>query len=192
MLIIKKGKVVLFLKQTNKKTPPIFYVGILVLVLTLFSSHMTSGLYARFITSETASDSAKVAKFDIGCEQISGVPMSIVLDFFDPELREDSIQFCVTSTSEVAVEYDVSIILPGKMAQWVDENILLIQMDGNAPESIDVAAGMVTFEGNYFAAAESGSYTHTITFTVPTGAMPGEIVKITEDATLRIRAEQVD
>ena len=39
--------------------------ALVLLLLTMLSIHMTSGLYARYTTTAEASDSARVAKFDV-------------------------------------------------------------------------------------------------------------------------------
>lgn len=55
----------LFLRTTRKSTPTLFYVSLLLLAAVLCTSHLTSGLYARYATSATASDSAQVASFRV-------------------------------------------------------------------------------------------------------------------------------
>ena len=53
------------MRTTRKSTPTLFYVSLLLLAAVLCTSHLTSGLYARYATSATASDSAQVASFRV-------------------------------------------------------------------------------------------------------------------------------
>jgi hypothetical protein len=52
------------MKKSNKRAPLVFYFGVFVLCMTLFSSHMTGGLYARYTSSASGSDSARVIRFN--------------------------------------------------------------------------------------------------------------------------------
>jgi hypothetical protein len=55
--------------------------------MTLFSSYMTGGLYARYTSSASGSDEARVAKFDVAHSDQS-FPMGVELDFFDSSKRK--------------------------------------------------------------------------------------------------------
>ena len=54
------------MKQLNQKTPWVFRLGVALLCVMLMTTHFTGNLYARYSTTATGSDSARVAKFD--CE----------------------------------------------------------------------------------------------------------------------------
>ena len=75
------------------------------LCLTLFSFHMSGGLYARYTTSAFGSDSARVARFDVSEDGAS----------FSEELLMEIAPGVVTRTihvvnsSEVAISYQVTI-----------------------------------------------------------------------------------
>ena len=49
--------------RTHSKLNIPFCAGLVLLCLTLFSMHLTSGLYARYVTSDSAGDAARVIKF---------------------------------------------------------------------------------------------------------------------------------
>ena len=49
--------------RTHSKLNIPFCAGLVLLCLTLFSMHLTSGLYARYVTSDSAEDAARVIKF---------------------------------------------------------------------------------------------------------------------------------
>lgn len=101
------------MSKSNKKTPIVFYVGIVLACLTLISVYMTSGLYARYTTRATSSDSARVAKFRV-------TNTLTVIDSKGDEVNrftmiEDSLipgesttyTFAVQNDSEVAVRFSV-------------------------------------------------------------------------------------
>jgi len=51
------------MKELNRKTPVVFYVGILLLAAVLITFHMSGGLYAKYRATADASDSARVAAY---------------------------------------------------------------------------------------------------------------------------------
>ena len=177
------------MKQSNKKAPLVFYIGACLLVMVLLSVNMTSGLYARYATEATGSAGARVAKFDVASEEKS--EFSIDLDFYDPAKQTASIQFEVTSSSEVAVEYDVVLELPEEIISLINSGVLIIKMGDNAVY-VDTANNTVTFEGESFSASEKVTQQHTITLSINADTMRFEDVTIEENATLRVHAEQID
>lgn len=52
------------MKQLNIKTPLVFRLSLVLLCTLLITTNMTSGLYARYTTTATGSDSARVARFE--------------------------------------------------------------------------------------------------------------------------------
>ena len=181
--------------STKKQSSPrnFFIVwAIFGLAFVLLSSHISSGLYAKYSSVATGSDSARVAKFDVASEEKDGVPLSIDLDFFDPQKQADSFGFTVTSSSEVALKYDVVLILPEKMAELVSDGTLIVKMDGSISGTIDAASKTLTFTGGSFAPASAQLYSHEITIEISPDTMPLLSLNITEPVTLRIHAEQID
>ena len=73
--------------------------ALILLTLTLITTHMTCGLYAKYTTSATASDSARVAKFDVQCS-VSDDPVSS---------GEGAYLVQVQNLSEVAVTYSIIV-----------------------------------------------------------------------------------
>lgn len=96
------------------------------LFLTLLSIHLTSGLFARYTTTVTASDSARVAKFDVG---VTADKKDITVDC----AQSDSGTFIltVTNNSEVAVNYVIKIKQPGS----VDGTDLYLTKDDEKDEN---------------------------------------------------------
>ena len=181
--------------KSNKRTPPVFYAGLIVLVLVLFSTHMTGGLYARFVSRAEGSDDARVAKFDVASTMDPGVDLAINLDFYDSNKRTDSVQFVVTSSSEVALEYHVILSLPEKVISWVENGLIVIELTSDeqvVPSEVDKKNGSLVFDSAAFGATGEREDAYTLTFTIPVGAKPGEIIKITDPAKLSIHVEQID
>lgn len=86
-----------------------FLAGIL-FCLVLITTSMMGGLFARYTTTGTGSDSARVAKFAVGgqmnTDQIN-VVYSLKEDGNNPS--EGTYVIKVTSDSEVAVSYDINV-----------------------------------------------------------------------------------
>ena len=100
------------MEKVNKKTPIVFYVGIVLLGLVIISSYFTNGLYARYAVSEFSYDDARIASFDVNI--VSGVNLYselIELGEIQPG-DERSISFTVNNNSEVAVALNIIFILP--------------------------------------------------------------------------------
>ena len=127
------------MSTNNPNSPRKFFViwAIFGLSLVLLSSHITSGPYAKYSSQSTGSDGARVAKFDVASKEKNGVALSIDLDFFDPEKQSDHFEFEGSSSSEVALKYDVVLILPEKMAELVSDGILIAKMDGSISGPLD-------------------------------------------------------
>lgn len=80
--------------------------ALVLMILTMISIHLTSGLYARYTTTATASDSARVAKFDV---YVSATYDQLVSILIQPGEDVEK-YFAVENKSEVAVvvKFDVA------------------------------------------------------------------------------------
>lgn len=183
------------MEKSNKRTTPIFYIAMLLLVLVLFSTRMVCSLYARFISTADGSDSARVATFNVDCQGPQDATMDIKLDFFDSTKQTDTIEFAVTSSSEVAVSYEISLLLPKKLTKLVEGGKIDVKIAENGGTAV---GGTITADGITFGKKNLGvanteiKINYVITFKIPTGMVPGEILKITDPATLRVHVEQID
>lgn len=91
------------MKKSNKKTPIIFHVGIVVLCLFLVTTYMTGGLYARYSSSASGEDGARVARFEIDTSLKTD---NAVIDLSGLKPGETkTIALSVENKSEVSVEY---------------------------------------------------------------------------------------
>lgn len=77
----------------------------ILLCLVLVSSYLVCGMFARYTTSASGSDSARVAKFEIKGGEISS--SMITADLVPGEIKACEIK--IENKSEVAVDYEVII-----------------------------------------------------------------------------------
>lgn len=84
---------------------PICLAGIL-LCLTMFSIYVASNLFARYQTTASSEDDARVAKFDVA---VTGETQNPVFAYGTP--KGNACTITVENRSEVAVRYDVIVTL---------------------------------------------------------------------------------
>ena len=74
------------MRKLNTRTPIAFHIGLVLFCLVLFSTYLTGGLYARYTTSASGSDSARVASFQIQGENSweQGTEVDLNLNFLIP------------------------------------------------------------------------------------------------------------
>jgi len=94
------------MKKESHQPNWILYLAGVLLCLTLFSVHLTSGLYARYSTTSSGSDGARVARFSI--EQSGELAELIEVDVY-PGFTSRSYEVALKNDSEVAVDYTVSV-----------------------------------------------------------------------------------
>ncbi len=80
-------------------------LALILLCMTAFSTSMLSGLYARYTTTSSGQDSARVAKFDIS-ENATSFQSEFTIDAVPGTVEREIL---VTNNSEVAVGYKVTI-----------------------------------------------------------------------------------
>ena len=154
------------MRKSNKRTPLFFYVGVLLLCVTMMSVHMSSGLYARY-TSVASGDeaSARVATFSYtgGSPQIT------------------SRELVVKVTPNVPIEYDFSFTNEGETA--IRYTVSVENLSGNLPLLLEDITGIVEINGNetdtYTIGWESDKYDEEFSHMV-------DIIRMT------VRIEQVD
>ena len=181
-----------------------FHVGLVLFCLVLFSTYLTGGLYARYTTSASGSDSARVARFEItGVDSWTNQgEIDLDLNFFDPNKTSASLDFTISSASEVAVKYDVVITMPtlsnnSDYQEWLKielkegENIL------KTLTADDESTVVFTFDDvGEFAPNQSGAHAYTLVFSITDqflGIPPAGLMDL-KDGTVEItiRAEQID
>jgi hypothetical protein len=175
------------MKKSNTNMPIAFYVGLLVVFLTFFSVHMSSGLYARYTTTATGSATARVAMVDLSNTVITQ-DASIALNFFDPNKMSDTVEFQVASGSEVTMKYDVIVTLPEGNYSWMS-----VVLDEGAVGT--VAGNVVTFTSVYtFSPNDATVKEHTLHFSIPQehqGNLEG-FMNASGEVQITVHAEQID
>lgn len=131
--------------------------ALVLLFLTMVSIHMTSGLYARYTATSTASDSARVAKFDVATN-LDNKDITI-----DCAAKENSGEYIikVKNNSEVTIKYTLTVKLKAKDS-------------GNELESTDLTVSIADEKdtnGDYI--FEIVPFANKMTFTRDTPLAPG-------------------
>lgn len=181
-------------------------IACVLLCLTLFSIHLTAGLYARYTASSESTDTARVAKFDV--KVLGEILRSAATPAGEEEPLEwvvnsdgnGEYQITVTSASEVAVRYDIFVELEEALPEYLT---LKLGEDSFTEEGTDKKLWKLGNAGTF--PAGGGEQKHTLTFAV-------DWAKFTESAaqketadgatqvyrsetlpfTVKIRAEQID
>ena len=150
------------------------FAALILLLLTMVTTHMTSGLYARYTASATASDSARVAKFDVTGD-VTGAGNVYYLT--------------VNNNSEVAVEYSVVVQMHPKLSVTIGEETKTLKDDETS----------VTFENDdWKLAPNANSEPIAMTFAVADwsgltkSTDNGEQVTVNLDFAVKVTAVQID
>lgn len=98
-------------KREPKFNIPMF-AALVLLLLTMISLHMTSGLYARYTTSSGGTASARVAKFQLDVSELTAVGDT-----------QGHYSFTVTNNSEVTVRFKVDMSFDYPMTIAVNDAI---------------------------------------------------------------------
>lgn len=154
------------------------------LCLTLITTHLTGGLFARYTAKGEGGDSARVAKF-----HVTGTPEATVTINSNAD-RDETYMLTVTNHSEVAIEYDLDITFLAEVTGWMDLTITdaIVTEDTNKTTFHADDAGTL---------APGGVATHEITFQVEswneiTKNMTGKEGTEELKFTVNIHATQID
>ena len=124
------------------------------LCLVLFTTHLTSGLYAKYTNRFSANDSARVALWEVGA---TGGKPALTIDCSTSDL-DDEYSFKVTNKSEVAVRYDIVIVFTEAL-----ENGITLKLNGTStPVTKDRKRFVFTDVGRLSSGNTSAE--HTLTF----------------------------
>lgn len=160
--------------------------ALVLLLLTMISIHLTSGLYARYTATSTGSDSARVAKFDVQ-GNIGGT-----VELTTSMTEAGKCTLTVKNASEVAVKYAISVTFGSE----VDSDKLTVQLDGGAGEwSTDNKT--IAFGDKGSLAPNAVDANHELSFDVVdwsfvTSTASGDTANKTLNFTVNIHAEQID
>ncbi len=97
-------------KRGNKVNILMCAVAVL-LCATLYSTHLVGGLYARYTSSATTSDSARVAKFNITQKFMKDdKELTEIIEANVKPGSSKSVSLIIENKSEVAVEYAIKVV----------------------------------------------------------------------------------
>lgn len=160
------------MKNKNKVNIPLFLAGIL-FCLTLISISLTSNLIAKYSTTASGSDSARVAKFDVGTTTNSQ-PDKIELVPGDSD-SSGTYKFTIKNNSEVVVKNSVIV-----------KNVPVnVQVKFNDSDPVTSSGTDITFDVGEFGIGDSVDCT--LTFS----ALDGSTTQVAQ-VTIQVVAEQVD
>ena len=163
------------MNQKKKPHVSVLRLAAVLMILVLLTTSMVSGRYARYASSDSYSEGARIAAFVFDVEDTDGQAWSLDLTELQKPGDEQTFSFVVTNAkdsdtfSEVAICYGVTVMAEGSVPAEItieDESkqlLLTVNCDGSASGS---------FAGADFAAAESASHVYTMTVEWP-GAMNG-------------------
>lgn len=153
--------------------------------LVMISTHLMGGLYARYVTKGTGSDSARVAKFDVEGSGSGEIALQA------ESTAEGKYTINVTNNSEVDVSYDVDVVFNKDVVNWVN-----LQIDGKtAAETLE--EGVTTFHFDNVGVLDPGvSQSKEILF-LPEAGMTKEMTGLSGSLapmnfTVYIHAVQID
>lgn len=115
--------------KDSKPNKPHFCVWIMQIAatlgcLTLISIYLLSGVYAKFSSSASGSDSARVAKFDVQIENLSATQVFNELGT-TADAEQYDYKFKVVNNSEVAINYSLKVTFnnapPANVTLWIDD-----------------------------------------------------------------------
>ncbi|MBQ4049895.1 MAG: hypothetical protein IJD07_04490 [Clostridia bacterium] len=135
------------MKKFNKNSSFTFYLAMVLFVVCCLSFNVTSRLYARFMSEGEASDSARVASFDVVVGYESVFPLAVT-DLRPGDTREYSVS--VNNQGEVAVMFS---LFANNLTNNLPISIAPVSQSF-APNS----SGSVTFTLKWCASADSPDY----------------------------------
>ena len=158
--------------------------ALILLLLTMISVHMTSGLYARYTSTATATDTARVAKFDVARS-------------VEPVKDKNGVyELTITNNSEVSITYHVDLVFKESLKDALDSGKLSITLHGKTG-SWDDSTNTLTFNKVETIKYNSEPVTRELVIEVQdwkfvTAAGEGASIEKTLDFTVNVTAEQVD
>lgn len=165
--------------------------ALVLLLLTMISIHLTSGLFARYTSSSSGADSARVAKFDV---KVTGPAENVLCEV--TALHPGGITFTVENKSEVAIEYSIRV----KINEAAGCGVLVL-LDSDEGKRLEFEAGKEA-EKKYSNVGQleigSEATSHSLTFepldwTKITSGVEGAASELLEQAfTVYIDAVQID
>lgn len=161
--------------------------ALVLLFLTLLTTHITGGLYARYAAQTTGRDTARVARFEIDV-----TPLQEELTVDCAVAQDTTYNFTVTNDSEVPVRYSVLVTFK----QSLQSNLLQVALDsGNYSYVGSSNAIAFAVDGDLEPLGDSAD--HALHFQIAPDVLfdsvqGQESVDLGLDFTVTVHAEQID
>jgi len=190
MVPVKGVKAATMRKKRQTKVNVLLCTVAVLLCATLYSTHLVGGLYARYTTSGSSNDSARVAAFNI--EQEGTIFQTVQADIKPGDTAAQNVDLTINNKSEVAVECKIAI-------ESVTGNLPSVELklvpEANTPvvtsESDGSGASISTAQ---IAAGETAKYNLKITWT-PNEENPEDdlaYMGMVDYVTIAVTATQID
>lgn len=175
-------------KKTKKPRLPLYrlYYAVVLLLVAVSGTSMWTTTLAKYVTSSSGSDSARVARFEVSA--VGKDNTTIELDASNK--KTESYTFTVSNNigdkvNETATGYDVVVTFPKKLTGVT----LTLKNGGKRIDAETTDSTTYTFKGvGEFAAAEKKTDNLTLTFTIKDDAEDGKW----EGIKIEVRAAQKD
>ena len=95
------------MKQMNRKTPVVFKISMVLLCGLFITTHLISGLYARYTTFADGFDSAVVATFEFSDNFDDKMETLVLSDMYPGDSREIDVE--IKNNSETAIRCVVNV-----------------------------------------------------------------------------------
>lgn len=92
----------------KKRSNRILSFAMVLFYLVMVTTWISSGLYAKYVVKASGSDSAAVAAWDVS---VSGGKAALNIDCSKTDGLNDSYTLTIKNESEVAVTYDIKVVL---------------------------------------------------------------------------------
>lgn len=181
--------------MNNREKPPVQWGSVMIrmsavlLVLTMISIHMMSGLYARYVSRGQGADSARVAAFDV---KVTG-PQDVNCEV--TALHPGELMLTIDNDSEVAVSYSVRVEIHESAGCGV-----LVVLDKDNAKRLEFEAhqnAIKDFPNVGYLSVGADAATHTLyveplDWTKITAAVEGTSKLLTQSITVYVDVVQVD
>ncbi len=153
--------------RNNGKMNIALFAAAVLLCLTLFTTHLTTGLYARYTTEASGSDGARVARFDVKLTAVNGGSANMDgLTNEDKETDTKTYDFSITNNSEVAVGYDITIRFSNPLPDGVVPTVSLKDKENVSAKTVTGQKEFAFESDDFVFAPENQTNDHTLTITV--------------------------
>ena len=166
--------------------------ALVLLCLTMISIHLTSGLFARYTSTATGSDGARVAKWDVkGSSDSTALTIQNI-----PDNDSGTYSFTVTNDSEVAMKYSIEFVFETNVSTWMLLTLDKTEKDEGKLGGFSSADNKIcTFPVEY-TLVPAGSATHTVlmgaNWTALTATKKAQTIEENLMFTVNIHAQQID